>query len=65
MPIYSVSYGSMSASFGPYYITATTALEARNLFRGTTYTSAELPLITAREVSATEIIRALYQVDED
>ena len=59
MPMYSVSYGSMTACYGPSYICANSEDEARRKFAGTAFSRGEMSLITAREVSEREITQAL------
>ena len=61
MPMYSVSYGSMTAHYGPSFIEADSEYEARTKFRGTAFSQREMALISARQVSAQEIASALRE----
>lgn len=61
MPMYSVSYGSMTAHYGPSYIEADSEDEARAKFRGTAFSRGEMALISARQVSSQEIASALRE----
>lgn len=61
MPMYNVSYSSMSAHYGPSFIEAESADEARRKFRGTAFSQNEMYCISAREVSAREIAQALRE----
>lgn len=65
MPIYKVSYGSMSATYGPNFIEASSEDEARKIFAGTAFSRGEMPLIHAREVSNEEIKRALQRKENE
>ena len=59
MPIYRVSYGSMTATYGPSFIEADSEYEARRKFAGSAFSQREMPLVRAREVSGREIAQAL------
>lgn len=61
MPMYSVSYSSMSAHYGPSFVEADSEYEARVKFRGTAFSQNEMGCISAREVSAREIASALRE----
>ena len=65
MPFYSVSYNSMTATYGPSVIEADSEIQARLRFKGTAFSSNELPLISAREISAREIQQALSRKKEE
>lgn len=61
MPLYSVSYGSMTAHYGPSIVEAESEYEARRKFAGTAFSSGEMGCISAREVSSREIAQALRE----
>lgn len=65
MRIFAVSYHSMTASYGPSYIQASSPEEARRLFavRGG-FSRSEQGLIKVREVSGREVLAALREVEE-
>jgi len=61
MPIYKVSYGSMTATYGPSFIEAGSPEEAKMKFGGAAFSSGERAVcMSAREVSAREISEALH-----
>jgi hypothetical protein len=60
MPMYKVSYGSMTATYGPSFIEADSPEEAKMKFGGTAFSSGERAIcMNAREVSSKEIAQAL------
>jgi hypothetical protein len=59
MPMFRVTYASMTAHYGPSFIEAADEQEAKRKFAGTAFTKGELGCITAREVSTKEMQRAL------
>lgn len=59
MPMFRVSYHSMTATYGPSYIEADDAHEAKRKFAKGAFSAGEMSLIKARPVSADEIRRAL------
>lgn len=59
MSIYRVSYQSITATYGPSFVEANSEDEARQKFAGNAFSSREMPLIHAREVSVREIAQAL------
>jgi len=61
MAIYSVSYGSMTAHYGPSIIEADSEDEARRKFGGGAFSQRERCLISAREISTKEITSALRE----
>jgi len=61
MPMYSVSYGSMTATYGPSFIEADSEDEARRKFAGSAISQREMPLVRAREVSGREIAQSLKE----
>ena len=65
MKTYRVSYGSMTATYGPAFVEAESEDEARYKFAGNAFSSREMPLVHAREVSVKEIAQALRRKDED
>lgn len=64
MAIYRVTYQSMTAFYGPKFVEADDADEARRKFAGTAFSADEIGLIRAREVSAAELKRALAESEE-
>lgn len=64
MPIYKVTYQSMTATYGPSFIEADSEDEARYKFAGGAFSQREMPLMRAREVSAKEIAQALREKRE-
>lgn len=64
MSIYRVSYGSMTATYGPSFIEANSPEEAKRKF-GSCFSEGERAIcMTAREVSAREISEALHAKHE-
>lgn len=62
MSIYRCAYQSMSAFYGPHFIEADSEHEAKLRFLNSgTFSRDELPLISARLVSESEIRRALAE----
>lgn len=61
MPMYEVSYQSMTACYGPSYIQADDEDEACRKFGGSAFSQKERGLINATLVSDEEISRALRQ----
>lgn len=60
MAIYKVTYGSMTATYGPSFIEADSPEEAKLRF-GSCFSDVERTVcMTAREVSTREIQQALY-----
>jgi hypothetical protein len=59
MPIYKVSYHSMTASYGPGYVQADSELEAKIKWAGGAFSQSEMGLISAVVVNDREIIEAL------
>ena len=60
MAIYRVSYGSMTASYGPSFVEADSPEEAKMKFGGTAFSAGERAgCMTAREVGPDEIRCAL------
>jgi hypothetical protein len=59
--LYRVSYGSMTAHYGPSFIEAESEYEARRKFAGTAFSRDEMGCITARPVSSDEVRRALQR----
>lgn len=60
--IYRVKYSSMSASYGPHYIEAESAYEAKRKFcNNGTFSRGEMALMIATPVSADEIRHALRE----
>ncbi len=65
MPMYRVTYASMTARYGPKYIIADSEYAARRRFwGGGAFTKGEMALIKATEVSEDEMIRALQNSDD-
>ena len=64
MAMYRVWYTSMTASYGPCFISADSAEEARRIFAGQTFRN-EMSLISATEVSALDVERALAREEEE
>ena len=64
MAMYRVWYTSMTASYGPCFISADSAEEARRIFAGQAFRN-EMALISATEVSALEVERALAALEAD
>jgi hypothetical protein len=63
MAIYKVSYGSMTATYGPSFIEADSPEQAKRKF-GSCFSDGERAVcMTAREVSTREIQQALYEKD--
>jgi len=63
MAIYKVTYGSMTATYGPSYIEADSPEQAKRKF-GNCFTGGERAFcMTAREVSEREIRQALHNKD--
>lgn len=57
MPIYKVTYGSMSATYGPSFIEAETPEEAKMKFGGTAFSAGEQAIcMTAYEVKIAEAL---------
>jgi len=65
MKTYRVSYGSMTATYGPSFVEADSEDDARYKFAGNAFSSREMPLVRAREVSAKEIAQALRRKEEE
>ena len=63
MPMYRVTYQSMTAFYGPSFVEADSEYEARRKFAGSAFSQGEMSLIRAREVSPSEIRRALQETD--
>ena len=63
--IYRVTYQSMTAFYGPNFIEAETEYDARKKFAGTAFSQGEMSLIKAKPVSASEMRRALQNMDSD
>ncbi len=60
MSIYKVSYGSMTATYGPSFVEADSPEEAKMKFSGTAFSAGERAVcMSAREVSEKEIADAL------
>lgn len=65
MAIYRVTYGSMTAHYGPKFIEAASESEAKRRF-GDCFSDGERAFcMTAREVSPKEIRRALQEAEAD
>lgn len=62
--IFRVTYQSMTAFYGPSFIEADDAEEAKRKFARGAFSKGEMSLITAREVSARELAAAMRQVQE-
>ena len=63
MAIYKVTYGSMTATYGPSYVEADSPEQAKRLF-GSCFSEGERAVcMTAREVSEREIREALHNRD--
>lgn len=62
---YRVIYRSMTASYGPSYIEADSALEARLKFARGAFSRDELSLIHATPVTAQELRDALHERERD
>jgi hypothetical protein len=61
--MYRVTYQSMTAFYGPSFVEADSEYEARRKFAGSAFSQGEMSLIRAREVSPSEIRRALQETD--
>jgi len=61
MAIYSISYGSMTAHYGPSIIEADSEDEARNKFGNGAFSQRERCLISARKISTREMASALRE----
>ena len=57
--IYRVTYQSMTAFYGPFFVEADSEYEARRKFAGSAFSAGEMSLIKASPVSAGDIQRAL------
>ena len=55
----------MTAFYGPNFIEAETEYDARKKFAGTAFSQGEMSLIKAKPVSASEMRRALQNMDSD
>lgn len=63
--IYRVKYSSMTASYGPSFIEAESAYEAKRKFcNHGTFSQGEMSLMTATPVSSDDIRRALREMDD-
>lgn len=65
MPIFRVTYRSMSAFYGPSFIEAKDEYEARRKFAARAFRPEEMSLIHATPVSADDCARALRACEED
>jgi len=59
-----VSYRSLTACYGPKCIEADSAYEARRKFAGTAFAEREMGLITAKEVTHRDILKAFHRGGE-
>jgi len=57
MPIYKVTYSSMTAHYGPTIVEAEDEAQARRLFAKGAFSQNEMGCISAREVDTEEIVR--------
>ncbi len=62
--IYRVRYSSMTASYGPSYIEADDAYEAKRKFARGAFSQGDMSLITATPVSSRELAEAMRDRDE-
>lgn len=63
MPIYKVTYRSLTATYGPSFISAKDEDEARRKFARSAFTAREMSLIVAVKVSDDEITKKLSDGD--
>ena len=61
---YKVSYHSMTATYGPAIIQADSPEQAKRKFACGAFSSSEMCLITAREISDKEILDSLRKNEE-
>jgi len=59
MPFFKVSYNSMTASYAPKVIEANSESEAKRKFAGNAFSSDEMGLISAKQMSSQEIMDAI------
>lgn len=62
--IYRVTYQSMTAFYGPSFVEADSEYEARRKFAGTAFSAGEMALIKARQISSSELQRALREQEQ-
>lgn len=65
MTVYRVRYSSITASYGPSYIEAENAQEAKRKFAKGAFSQGEMTLITATPVSLREVMDALEDADNE
>jgi len=66
VPIFKVSYASMTARYGPSFIEADSPEDAKRKFGRGAFTPGEQAIcMTAREVSAKEVCAALDEEESD
>lgn len=65
MPIYEVTYRSMTATYGPRYIEADSPDEAKRKFARGAFLAKEQPLISAKEITAKDLARICYDSEEN
>ena len=63
--IYRVTYQSMTAFYGPSYIEAEDAYDAKRKFAKGAFSKGEMSLISAQPVSASEVAAALRSRDDE
>lgn len=64
MPIFRVTYSSMTARYGPSFIEAEDEFAAKRKFAGTAFGQGEMGCISAEEVSSRQMMQALREKEE-
>lgn len=65
MPIYKVTYQSMSAFYGPSFVEANDEYSAKKKFAGNAFSQSEFGLIKARECSLKEMRQAMSSREDE